>query len=90
MASITATSTTSSDECLGSVYRYENFVAATLPELYAQCETLLRREGDEVTLELDARGVMRACTWPGSSDCFDTCGEGFFLLEIEFGTVVID
>jgi hypothetical protein len=78
------------DECRGRTNRYEDFVAATLPELYAQCEALVQREGAEVTLELDARGVIQACTWPGDASCADNCGEGFFLLSVDFGQVIID
>lgn len=76
-------------ECLGHVNAFEDFTARTMPALYAECEELIRREGHEVSLVLDERGLLRDCSWPGpgEDECFDNCGEGFYLRTLELGTV---
>jgi len=76
-------------ECLGLVGRYEDFQPVTIPELYAQCDTLVGQEGNAVTIEFDDRGVIRGCTWPGDATCNDNCGEGFYLRAMMFGTLEV-
>jgi hypothetical protein len=71
--------------CEAHVNRYDNFTPHTLPELYADCEALVRREGTSVEVKVDERGVLKACMYPGSSNCFDNCGEGFYLRTLTFG-----
>jgi hypothetical protein len=78
-----------SKQCLALVNRYASFQPRTLPELYDECAALIARECSAVKVELDERGVIRGCTWPGASDCSDNCGEGFYRRAVQFGTLIL-
>lgn len=90
-ARLVTTTLIASSECLAQVNRYADFQPRTLPELYDECKDLVTREGNAVTIELDERSVIRACTWPGPgpTDCTDNCGEGFYLRSLLFGTLTV-
>jgi hypothetical protein len=77
------------DDCLGRVNAYDDFTARTMPALYMECEALIRRAGEEVSLTFDERGLLEDCSWPGpgEDECLDNCGEGFYLRTLAFGTV---
>jgi hypothetical protein len=89
VARLFATTQISSRQCLARVNRYDSFQPHTLPELYDTCAALLEREAGAVTVEFDQEGVLRACTWPGSNDCRDNCGEGFYLRALGFGVLEV-
>jgi hypothetical protein len=86
-ARLFTTSMIARSECLALVNRYADFQPRTLPELYDECEALVAREGSAAKIELDSRGVIRGCTWPGAANCADNCGEGFYLRALLFGAL---
>jgi hypothetical protein len=88
-ARLVTTTSIPKSQCLASVNRYADFQPRTLPELYDECKALVFREGSAVTIELDDRGVIRGCTWPGQAGCSDNCGEGFYLRAVTFGTLTV-
>jgi hypothetical protein len=88
-ARLFATTLIDGSMCESLVNRYNDFTPRTLPELYAECEALVRAEGRAVTLQVDQRGVLKACIYPGDSDCFDNCGEGFYLRALQFGALEV-
>ena len=49
------------------VNRSESFTPRTLPELYSECEELIRRLGRTLTVTFDERGILR-------SSCFQSDG----------------
>jgi hypothetical protein len=72
-------------DCQALVNRYEDFKPQTFEQLYASCKTLVARECD-ASIEIDAQGILRSCTWEGDNDsCRDSCGEGFYLRRWGFG-----
>lgn len=85
VARIVATRTARVDECGYFVNRDLAFTPHTMDELLGACEDLVRREGRQVGVVRDARGVLYSCVWPGANDCSDACGEGFALLRWAFG-----
>lgn len=89
VARLFATTMIPTSQCLASVNRYDDFRPRTLPELYDQCEALLRREGNAVKVELDDDQVLRGCSWPGERACTDNCGEGFYLRAWSFGQLEV-
>jgi hypothetical protein len=71
-------------ECRAQVNRF-GALTASLPELHAQCASLIMRRPD-TRFELDEQGIVRAC-WVGDSpNCKDNCGRGFYLRERGFGS----
>jgi hypothetical protein len=89
VASLFASTTIATSQCLASVNRYDSFTPRTVPALYAECDDLVGRQGNAVTIEFDDRGLIRGCTWPGDSNCQDNCGEGFYLRALMFGTLEV-
>jgi hypothetical protein len=80
----------SRNECAAYVNRYDDFVPWTLPQLYADCEQLVRARGTELTVSFDDRGVLQSCFVTdggngGDAGCFDACGNRFYIRELSFG-----
>lgn len=72
-------------QCQASINRYADHVPATFEQIEASCRSLLQRECDAV-FESDERGVLRSCSWVGSDDCDDNCGEGIHIRAWDFGS----
>ena len=72
------------EDCEFQVNRYESFTAKTFEELYAECRALLERDCRAIFGD-DDRDLLRGCYGEGPDNCFDNCGEGFYILRWALG-----